>query len=85
MTTEEEWGLSLRRAFVDGGADYIVIYSRRQVFLLNAAEYGVRMGWLYRVEVELDSQSTEWRYRLTDAGKEQVRNANSFVLAGTHE
>lgn len=78
MDGPTEWGLALHRAFVEGQADYVVIWSRRQKFLLDAAEYGVRMGWLLHEEVDIDSQSTERRYRLTGAGREQVRAALSF-------
>lgn len=76
-----EWGLALQRAFVDSGADFIVLYDRRQKFLIDSAQFGEAMGWLYCEVVETGSQSTEWRYRLTEKGKEQVRNAQSFALA----
>ena len=69
MTEEQEWEAALRRAFVDRRADSIVLYDRRERFLLESAAYGERMGWLEGRLVELDEQSTEERYRLTSEGR----------------
>jgi len=52
-------------------ADFIRVYSRRMRFQIEAAEYCAAKGWLTPAElVELDSQSSEWRWRLTAAGME---------------
>lgn len=68
-TIEQEFEASLRRAFVDDTADYVVIFSKHQRFLLESAFYGQLQGWLKAEFVELDEQSSEIRYRLTDEGK----------------
>jgi hypothetical protein len=68
---EEEFEASLKRAFVDHEADYIVLYDKRQRFLFESVAYGQEKGWLGSIEEhEFDEQDTEWRIRLTDAGKE---------------
>ena len=69
-TIEQEFEASLRRAFVNGKADYVVLYSRRQLFLGESAMYGEQRGWLEGKFIELDEQSSEIRYRLTDKGKQ---------------
>jgi hypothetical protein len=62
---------ALLLAFVEHHADYIVIVSRFNQFLHEGAAYGQEQGWLGDVEVvELDEQSTEWRLRLTEKGRE---------------
>ena len=61
---------SLRCAFVDRHADYIVIDSRRQEFLISSANYGVSREWLKGQIVEHDRQSSSWMLTLTDKGKE---------------
>lgn len=66
---EEEYEASLRRAFVDGRADYIILNDRRQQFLIECAAWGQQKGWLGPVEELGDSQSTEWHLRLTLEGK----------------
>lgn len=50
--------------------DYITIYDRREAWLWQAAEIAVEQGWLQPGElVELDEQSSELRYRVTEAGR----------------
>lgn len=66
---EAEFEASLRRAFVGHRADYIILDDRRQCFLGESAAYGVEQGWLTEQFVELDSQSSELRFRLTDKGR----------------
>jgi hypothetical protein len=66
---ETEFEASLRRAFVEHHADFIMIDSRRHVFLIESAAYGVERGWLTEKFIELDEQSSQLRYRLTAAGK----------------
>jgi hypothetical protein len=65
----EDYEISLHRAFANKKVSYIVIDSRRQEFQINSAEYGVEKGWLSKDEVT-DGQCTEWRYRLTEQGKQ---------------
>ena len=66
---EQELEASLKRAFVDGKADYVVICSRRDRFLLESAMFGVLNNWLSEELKELDEQSSELRFRLTEEGK----------------
>lgn len=61
---------SLRKAFVDQHADYIMISSRRQVYQAKVANYGIDMGWLESQWDNSDEQSTVFVCRLTDAGKQ---------------
>lgn len=61
---------SLRKAFVDHRADYIVITSRREQYQIQAANYGLDQGWLYSQMDSTDEQSSAWVLRLTDKGKE---------------
>ena len=68
-TIEQEFEASLRRAFVDGKADYIVLYSRRHKFRYESAAYGALQGWLDEEFIEVDEQSSELHYRLTEDGK----------------
>lgn len=69
-TIEQEFEASLRRAFVDGKADYIVLYDRRQRFLWESANYGMIQGWLTDGQLlQLDEQSSEVRFRLTPEGR----------------
>lgn len=73
VNIEEEFEASLCHAFAPDEcgrvADYLAVYSRRQRFQWECAEYGVKQGWLTGEFVELDEQSSEIRYRLTDTGK----------------
>lgn len=65
--------VSLVRAFRDGGADFIIIDSRRQQFQIQAAEYALSEGLLSFEELGSDeAQYTEWRYRLTPLGKKLI-------------
>lgn len=66
---EAELEAALQRAFVQHRADYIVIDSRRHQFLWEGARMGLDRGWLSCEVVEPDEQSTELRYRLTEAGR----------------
>lgn len=76
----EELEASLRRAFVDARADYVVLHSRRQgPFLFAAAELGLREGWLFEQPwhgVDYD-QDFELRYRLTDKGREHFSRSKA--------
>ena len=66
----DEYEQSLRRAFVDRRADYIVITSRRERFQIEAANYGIEQGWLSGELDDRDVQSTAWVLRLTQQGRE---------------
>jgi hypothetical protein len=69
VTIEEEFEKRTEKAFKLGG-EFLCIYSRRQRFQIEAAEYCREHGWVTDGElVELDSQSSEVRYWLTDAGR----------------
>ena len=68
--TNEEFEDSLRRAFVERRADFIVITSRRERFQIGAANYGVDQGWLVGRMDTRDEQSSAWVCRLTDKGRE---------------
>ena len=67
-----EYEQSLRRAFVDRRADFIVLDSCRtgQGFLAPAIAYCFDLGWLYCSQYDTsDEQSSIAQFRLTDAGK----------------
>lgn len=73
MTPKEiEHQDSLWRAFIRDKADFIVIYSKHQRWLYDCAEWAREKGWLTFEEVELDEQSTEYRYRLTPEGRKML-------------
>lgn len=67
----EEARAALVRANKSGRRfDFITIYDRREKWLWMAAEISVEQGWLKPGKlVELDEQSSELRYYLTDAGR----------------
>lgn len=65
----DELEASLRRAFTNPRTDYIIIDDRRQRFLSESAALGVEKGWLTEEFVEIDSQYSQYRYRLTDVGR----------------
>jgi len=69
VTAKAEYEASLRRAFVDGKADYIYITSKRQRFLLECAGYGITQGWLTEKLHEPDDQTAVLVYRLTPEGE----------------
>lgn len=69
--TEKE--AMLRRAFVDNGADYIVISSRRQWRQIESANYGIDRGWLRSQWHDEDEQSTCVTFRLTKEGRKYFR------------
>jgi len=69
---EEEFEKRTADAFrkMGGESGYISITSRRQRFQLEAAEYCSFHGWITEGElVQLDEQSSELRYRITDCGR----------------
>lgn len=68
-TIEQEFEASLRRAFVDRRANYIVLVDRRSEFLHASVAYGQDRGWLSQATVAGYDQSEEWRFRLTSEGK----------------
>jgi hypothetical protein len=70
MDEPSKYEASLRRAFVDHYADYIVITSRRERFQIESASYGIEQGWLSGYMDERDEQSSAWILRLTEKGKE---------------
>jgi hypothetical protein len=65
--TEKE--AMLRRAFVDGRADFITIYSRREWRQVESADYGIVRGWLKSEWHDEDEQSTYMTFRLTPEGR----------------
>ena len=69
MARTNEWEASLRRAFVDNRADYIVLTSRREEFLLKSANYGINRGWLTGTFEGPDVQSMALVCRLTKEGR----------------
>lgn len=55
------------------GADFLCIYSKRQRVQMEMIRLCQTEGWLDDGEfVELDSQSSEYRYRLTGKGRALV-------------
>ncbi len=67
--SDEEKEAMLRRAFVQGRADYIVISSRREWRQIESANLGVDRGWLKSQWHDEDEQSTCVTFRLTDKGR----------------
>ncbi len=76
--TENDLEDSLKRAFVDARADYIILDTRRNKFLIDGIQYGLDKGWLYKGEdIDEDKilgpglgQYFAHTFRLTDNGKE---------------
>lgn len=66
---ENELEASLKRAFVDNRADYIILDDRRERFLIEGAMLGVEKGWLNEEFVEIDDQYSQLRCRLTEEGR----------------
>ena len=69
--TTEDFGASLRRAFVDKGFPAILFdgWIARNEFLRDGVNYGLRQGWLYEESEVNESQYTAVNYALTDKGK----------------
>jgi hypothetical protein len=67
----DEFEDSLRRAFVDGKADYIELDGNSGRFLHNCVGYGQEQGWLGPIKEDCipGDQWTVWQVRLTDYGK----------------
>ena len=75
----EDLEASLKRAFVDNIADYIIMdgHQMRNEFLRDAIAYGLEKGWLHRSkDIDEDEslgkgfgQYFAYTYRLTDEGK----------------
>lgn len=70
----EEFKSSLKRAFKDNGADYIVLDSnpRGQKFLAASVAWAIDQKWLYNDQNRDDGQSEVSSFRLTDAGKKAL-------------
>lgn len=69
-TIEDARAALVRANMTPGLFDYVCIYDKRQAWLWKAAEIGVEQGWFRPGElVELDEQSSELRYYVTDAGR----------------
>lgn len=67
---EQEYEASLRRAFVDNRCDYVFVDSKHERYLIACASFGQDKGWLSFEELGSDEQQyTQWRYRLTEAGR----------------
>jgi hypothetical protein len=70
---------SLKRAFVDNEADYIIMDGQqmRNEFLVDGINYGLDKGWLYQAENidedeilgQSNGQYLAYTYRLTNKGK----------------
>lgn len=69
QTIQEEFEARTRKAFVEGGAKEVWIYSRREGFRLAMCSYCIEQGWMDGELVQIDSQSSGQRYWLTDKGK----------------
>ncbi len=79
---ESELEDALRRAFVNHRCDFIIIDDRRQRFLIESAALGERKGWLAFELCDTDEQSTQWRYRLTPAGRAHFGSQGGVLGAG---
>lgn len=67
--TETEYTAALRRAFVDGKADFITVDGWSGPFLHASLAHGKDKGWLVTRELHGD-QYTAYEGRLTPAGRE---------------
>ena len=70
---EDEFYDSLRRAFVDGGADFVVIDSIREKFLYTCVSWGQEKGFLKGLNEHTDGQSTVWEFRPTEKGLSDLK------------
>lgn len=71
----EELRSSLVRAFVDRGADFVVLDSnmRGQKFLAATAAWAIDEGLLYNDRNEGDGQQKVSTFRLTEKGKTELK------------
>ena len=69
--TERDLEASLRRAFVEGKADFIPFdgHTARNGFLRDGINYGQERGWLDEGKEINEEQWTTIEYRLTEKGK----------------
>ena len=67
--TPTEMEAMIRKAFVDGKADCIVITSRREQTQILTVNYGITQGWLDAEWDTSDEQSTAYVARLTPLGR----------------
>jgi len=72
--TKQDLEDSLRRAFVDGKADFILYdgHEARNEFLREGITLGLENGWLVGKEKN-EEQWTTIEYRLTEKGKEYFK------------
>lgn len=81
--TEHDYLVAHVRAFRDHNADFIIIDDRRMEFQIQSSQFGETLGILTSEFIEIDEQSTQMRYRLTDLGREIIMNPeahNRYVL-----
>jgi hypothetical protein len=76
-TIEQEFEARLRKAFVDGHADFVRVDSRRQRFQLESMAWAEEKGWMKTELKELDEQSSEYRGRLTPEGRKHFGLADA--------
>ena len=72
---EDEFEATLRRAFVDNSdgtikVDFIIVDSRRQLYLLECINWAVRKGWLSQKLNQIEEQYSRLEGRLTLRGKQ---------------
>ncbi|HEB47319.1 MAG TPA: hypothetical protein ENI22_02515 [Candidatus Pacearchaeota archaeon] len=84
LTEKKEYGneleASIRRAFVDNRADFIVFdgHTMRNEFLRDSINYGLEQGLLRKGETIEEEQWTTIRYRLSDKGKKYFGIIENF-------
>lgn len=69
---EHDYLVASVRAFRDGSCDFIIIDDRRKQFQIESSMLGVSLGLLTHEEIEINEQSTQWRFRLTELGKQII-------------
>ena len=69
-TIEQEFEDRLKRAFVEGKADFIYVDSRRDRFLIECMHFGIGKSWIKAEMNYIEEQYSRWEGRLTNYGKQ---------------
>lgn len=72
--SDQELVAEFREAYRDG-ADFLEIRSRRQDVGIAKCERGIKLGYLRKTVVLIDSQETHWRYYWTDKSNREFRRS----------
>jgi hypothetical protein len=79
MFDTSEYKACLKRAFIEGNADYITVDGWCSMFIRQCTDWALEQGWVYFDQKTSDliseSQYTAMCYRLTDKGRQELVNA----------